>query len=81
MAEDPKPARPVKRAAQDVQPSARPARSSPAGTREPKTAPVARLGLEWAHRLLTNPRRLWRRYLMEGPAIFLLAYRWRKNAA
>jgi N-acetylglucosaminyldiphosphoundecaprenol N-acetyl-beta-D-mannosaminyltransferase len=39
------------------------------------------LGLEWAHRLATNPRRLWRRYLVEGPAIFLLAYRWRKSAA
>lgn len=42
---------------------------------------VRRLGLEWAHRLATNPRRLWRRYLVEGPAIFLLAYRWRKSAA
>lgn len=39
------------------------------------------LGLEWAHRLITDPRRLWRRYLVEGPAIFLLAYRWRKSAA
>lgn len=40
-----------------------------------------RLGVEWAHRLLTNPKRLWRRYLVEGPAIFLLAYRWRRTAA
>ena len=47
--------------------------------RAPKLA--RRLGLEWAHRLVTNPRRLWRRYLVEGPAIFLLAYRWRKSAA
>lgn len=48
-----------------------------------KRAPrlAQRLGLEWAHRLLTNPRRLWRRYLVEGPAIFVLAYRWRKKAA
>lgn len=48
-----------------------------------KRAPrIARsLGLEWAHRLLTNPRRMWRRYLVEGPAIFLLAYRWRRSAA
>lgn len=36
-----------------------------------------RLRLEWAHRLLSDPRRLWRRYLLEGPRIFLLAYRWR----
>jgi N-acetylglucosaminyldiphosphoundecaprenol N-acetyl-beta-D-mannosaminyltransferase len=34
------------------------------------------LGLEWAHRLLSNPRRMWRRYLLEGPRIFLLTYRW-----
>jgi exopolysaccharide biosynthesis WecB/TagA/CpsF family protein len=39
------------------------------------------LGLEWAHRLMSNPRRMWRRYLVKGPAIFLLAYRWRKSAA
>ena len=47
-----------------------------------KRAPrlARRLGLEWAHRLVTDPRRLWRRYLVEGPAIFLLAYRWRKSA-
>ena len=47
--------------------------------RAPKLA--QRMGLEWAHRLVTNPRRLWRRYLVEGPMIFLLAYRWRKSAA
>ena len=47
-----------------------------------RAPPLARsLGLEWAHRLLSDPRRLWRRYLVEGPAIFLLAYRWRKSAA
>ncbi len=34
------------------------------------------LGLEWAHRLLSDPRRMWRRYLMEGPRIFLLTWRW-----
>jgi exopolysaccharide biosynthesis WecB/TagA/CpsF family protein len=34
------------------------------------------LGLEWAHRLAMNPGRLWRRYLVEGPRIFLLTYRW-----
>lgn len=37
---------------------------------------VRYLGLEWAHRLLMNPRKLWRRYLVEGPRIFLLTYRW-----
>jgi N-acetylglucosaminyldiphosphoundecaprenol N-acetyl-beta-D-mannosaminyltransferase len=34
------------------------------------------LGLEWAHRLLSDPRRMWRRYLLEGPRVFLLTYRW-----
>ena len=33
---------------------------------------VQRLGLEWLHRLLSEPRRLWRRYLIDGPKIFLL---------
>lgn len=43
-----------------------------------KRAPrlAQRLGLEWAHRLASNPRRLWRRYLVEGPRVFMLAYRW-----
>ena len=30
---------------------------------------VSRVGLEWAYRLATEPRRLWRRYLVEGPAV------------
>lgn len=52
-------------------------------TDQQKRAPalVRRLRLEWAHRLVTNPRRLWRRYLLEGPGIFLLTYRWRKGVA
>lgn len=51
-------------------------------TGQTKRAPrfARRLGLEWAHRLLTDPGRLWRRYLVEGPAIFLLAYRWPRSA-
>lgn len=40
---------------------------------------LQRFGLEWFHRLITNPRRLWRRYLVEGPRIFLL-YRKRRKA-
>jgi exopolysaccharide biosynthesis WecB/TagA/CpsF family protein len=35
-----------------------------------------RLGLEWAHRLLSDPRRMWKRYLLTGPKVFLLAHRW-----
>ncbi|WP_368188464.1 WecB/TagA/CpsF family glycosyltransferase [Aestuariibius sp. HNIBRBA575] len=39
-----------------------------------KRAPrwVNRIGMEWAWRLLQNPRRLWKRYLVEGPKIFVL---------
>ena len=32
------------------------------------------MSLEWLYRLLTNPRRMWRRYLVEGPAIFPLFF-------
>jgi exopolysaccharide biosynthesis WecB/TagA/CpsF family protein len=47
-------------------------------TGEQKRAPrlLQRLSLEWAHRLATNPRRLWRRYLIEGPRIFPIYVRW-----
>ena len=47
---------------------------------------VQRLGLEWIHRLFRDPRRLWRRYLVEGLAFacFLavdsLRSRWRIGA-
>jgi exopolysaccharide biosynthesis WecB/TagA/CpsF family protein len=37
------------------------------------------LGLEWGYRLCTSPRRLWRRYLVDGPKIFTMAYRWRRG--
>lgn len=42
-----------------------------AGTKKRAPAPVTRLHLEWLHRLLAEPRRLWRRYLF-GNAKFLL---------
>ena len=47
-------------------------------TGDQKRAPqlAQRLGLEWAHRLATNPRRLWRRYLVEGPRIFAIYLGW-----
>jgi exopolysaccharide biosynthesis WecB/TagA/CpsF family protein len=47
-------------------------------TGDQKRAPrlLQRLGLEWAHRLATNPRRLWRRYLVEGPRIFPIYVGW-----
>ncbi|KQS04183.1 glycosyl transferase [Sphingomonas sp. Leaf357] len=42
---------------------------------------VQRAGMEWAWRLAGNPRRLARRYLWDGPKIFLLAFRWSKPNA
>lgn len=39
---------------------------------------MQRLSLEWLHRLVLDPRRLWRRYLLDGPRIFLLAWRARR---
>lgn len=36
---------------------------------------MQRGGIEWLHRLASNPRRLWRRYLVDGPRIFVLAWR------
>ena len=48
-------------------------------TGEQKRAPrvLQKLGLEWAYRLSTHPRRLWRRYLIEGVRIFPIYLRWR----
>lgn len=36
---------------------------------------MQRLGLEWLYRLGTNPRRLFRRYVIDGPRIFYLYLR------
>lgn len=38
------------------------------------------LALEWLHRLATNPGRMWRRYLYEGPMIFQIMRDWKRNA-
>lgn len=38
---------------------------------------MQQLKLEWLHRLLSEPQRLWRRYLIEGPAIFVIVARWK----
>ena len=47
-------------------------------TGDQKRAPrqLQMAGLDWAHRLATNPRRLWRRYLVEGPRIFAIYLAW-----
>ena len=48
-----------------------------AKTRAPQW--VQRISMEWAFRLLSEPRRLWRRYLVEGPRIFALWWRWHRQ--
>lgn len=35
--------------------------------------------LEWLHRLCSEPGRLWRRYLVDGPRIFMIWHRWRSG--
>jgi exopolysaccharide biosynthesis WecB/TagA/CpsF family protein len=40
---------------------------------------MQRLALEWLYRLLTDPRRFWRRYLVDGPRIFGLAWKFRRR--
>jgi N-acetylglucosaminyldiphosphoundecaprenol N-acetyl-beta-D-mannosaminyltransferase len=42
-------------------------------TRAPRW--LQRLGLEWAHRLIQEPRRLWRRYLLENTVFLALVLR------
>jgi exopolysaccharide biosynthesis WecB/TagA/CpsF family protein len=41
---------------------------------------MQRAGLEWLFRLASEPARLWRRYLIEGPQIFLIWWRWRLSS-
>jgi exopolysaccharide biosynthesis WecB/TagA/CpsF family protein len=40
---------------------------------------VQRAGLEWAFRLAGDPRRLWKRYLVDGLRIFAIAQRWSRS--
>lgn len=39
------------------------------------------LGLEWLHRLASEPARLWRRYVVDGPRVFSLFAAWRASMA
>ena len=51
-----------------------------AGTKTRAPRFMQQLGLEWLYRLLSEPRRLWRRYLVVGPRIFMIWWRWRINS-
>jgi len=42
-----------------------------AGTRPRAPRWMQRAGLEWAFRLAVEPRRLWRRYLVEDPVVLV----------
>jgi exopolysaccharide biosynthesis WecB/TagA/CpsF family protein len=46
-------------------------------TRAPKI--WQQLSLEWMFRLLSDPKRLWRRYLIDGPLIFGLFRQWQRR--
>ena len=46
-------------------------------SRAPRWMQKARL--EWLHRLASEPKRMWRRYLVEGPKVLLLWLEWRRN--
>lgn len=48
-----------------------------AGTKKRAPRWMQQLALEWLFRLLSEPGRLWRRYLIEGPAIFRIWWRYR----
>lgn len=37
------------------------------------------LHLEWLHRLIMEPRRMWKRYLLQGPKIFWMAALWKPD--
>ncbi|MBV9287255.1 MAG: WecB/TagA/CpsF family glycosyltransferase [Hyphomicrobiales bacterium] len=53
-------------------------------TEEQQRAPIwlQKAGLEWLYRLLSDPRRLSRRYLIECPRIFYFIFlEWRRNMA
>jgi exopolysaccharide biosynthesis WecB/TagA/CpsF family protein len=47
--------------------------------RAPKWMQRARL--EWLHRLLEEPKRMWRRYLVDGPQVLLIWWEWRRARA
>jgi exopolysaccharide biosynthesis WecB/TagA/CpsF family protein len=46
-----------------------------------KRAPkwISELGMEWLYRLLAEPRRLWKRYLVHGPSFFWLVLKQKFN--
>jgi N-acetylglucosaminyldiphosphoundecaprenol N-acetyl-beta-D-mannosaminyltransferase len=52
-----------------------------AGARQRAPATMRRAGLEWLFRLLAEPRRLYRRYLIDSPAVIALLLKQRRAHA
>lgn len=50
------------------------------GEQERAPAVLQQMSLEWFFRLCSNPQRMWRRYLIEGPQIFRIHQAWRRRA-
>jgi exopolysaccharide biosynthesis WecB/TagA/CpsF family protein len=46
-----------------------------------KRAPkwISEIGMEWLYRLLAEPKRLWKRYLVHGPSFFWLILKQKLN--
>ena len=42
---------------------------------------MRKAGLEWTHRLASEPGRMWKRYLVTGPKVFSLFAAWRASMA
>ena len=51
------------------------------GTQKRAPRIVSRIGLEWLYRLVHEPRRLWRRYVVRGPRFLPIALRSERRAA
>ncbi|MBO9723153.1 MAG: WecB/TagA/CpsF family glycosyltransferase [Novosphingobium sp.] len=50
------------------------------GDQERAPRVVQQMSLEWLYRLASDPQRLWRRYLVEGPQIFRIHQIWHRMA-
>ncbi|MFT3967653.1 MAG: WecB/TagA/CpsF family glycosyltransferase [Sphingobium sp.] len=51
------------------------------GVQERAPRLMQHMGLEWLFRLGSHPRRMWKRYLVDGPLIFPIEHRWRRDHA
>lgn len=52
-----------------------------AGAKKRAPSWMQHMSLEWLYRLGSEPKRLWRRYLLDGPPIFSIWWRWHRVRA